>query len=43
MFSGHWMESDLPIIQIDIPDPNITIDGNRITIFFISPFSMINL
>ena len=27
MFSGHWMESELPIIQIDIPDANITTDG----------------
>lgn len=27
MFSGHWMESELPVIQIDIPDANITTDG----------------
>ena len=27
MFSGNWKESTEPFVSIDIPDPNITMEG----------------
>ena len=42
MFSGNWKESAEPFVSLDIPDPNITVEGKpSVWLFFCTMVNVI--